>query len=426
MSIIRLLCVGVLLFLGFVGCSSPSESSSERVSLPEEDMKLEKFFDEYLEFQCRVSPTFATYLGNHEYDAEVDDLSEEGIRRRLDGYSSFLSRLPTVIDRDILSPGGQADFDILQNDIAGTVFSLTKLDPYRKNPRVYSDLISDSVYALLKRDFAPLDKRVQDAISRMQRLSRIVDQAKANLRSPPKPRVEVAIRQNKGAIAFYEDGILNFVKGSTLAEAAATEGKNLAGTLREYQAWLEKELLPQANAEWKLGRELWEEKLGYSLNASLDSAEIRQRAQKEYDRVRAEMLEIAKKLWLLYFPGDRSSFRLQCGTSDDPNRCRQGGTRALHPRDDRPRRAASHPGSSRLLARKGPPGASRSRQAASYRDAGIPGGSLDGISGPGSSLGARWEELLCHRTAAAVLERRTGGEPTPRIQQLHAEDSFDP
>ncbi|MBI3846515.1 MAG: DUF885 domain-containing protein, partial [Planctomycetes bacterium] len=268
------------------------------------DAKLAKFFDEYLEAQFRLSPTLATSLGDHRFDADLDDLSPAALARRDATYYTFLSRLPNEVDRAKLSPDAQADFDIVENDIASNVFSMRQLKPFERDPLVYSSLMGDSVYAILNRDTSPIDVRARAATERMKKLPRLVEQAKANLKNPPKPHTDVAIRQNKGAIAFYDGGIADFVRGASPDATAAclAEGKRAAETLRSYETFLETDLLPRATGDWRLGRPLWEQKLKFSLDSSLGAREIWLRANREFDRVRAQMFEVAKSLWPTYFP----------------------------------------------------------------------------------------------------------------------------
>lgn len=291
--------VAVTVCLVLTGCVT---SDTETGGPSQEDSKLDRLFNEYLGFLFRVSPTTATALGVHDFDGEIDDLSREALAKREAGHAEFLARLEKDIDRAWLSSSARADYDILENRLSSTLFSLRRLKPYENNPRVYSTVISGSVYELLKRDFAPLDDRVAHAIARMKRLPRVVEQARENLGSPPLPHVEVAIRQNRGAEAFYDGEIANFLEGSALADEALAEGKKLAAVLREYQTWLEEVLLPRATPEWRIGQELWEEKLQYSLDSSLSGREIRERAEAEYERVREEMQEVALELWPEYFP----------------------------------------------------------------------------------------------------------------------------
>jgi uncharacterized protein (DUF885 family) len=267
-----------------------------------EDLGLAALFDEYLEFVFRTSPSAATALGDHRFDSEIDDLSPAALKDRDAGNARFLERFRSV-DRAKLSASGRADLDIVLNDIEGTLFGLRKLRPFEKDPLIYSGLATDPIYGLVKRDYAPMDERTRNVLARMRKLPAVLAAARANLKDQPKPHVEVAIRQNRGAIAFYDGAIGEFVKGSAVAGEIIAEGKSLAGKFREYGEWLEKDLLPRATGDWRIGRALWEEKLRHSLNSALKPEEILSRAGREYDRVRAEMLEVAKALWPSYFPG---------------------------------------------------------------------------------------------------------------------------
>jgi uncharacterized protein (DUF885 family) len=67
--------------------------------------------------------------------------------------------------------------------------------------------------------------------------------------------------------------------------------------IAEQQAWLEEELLPRANGDFRIGAELYDRKLAFALNSSLSRREIRALAEREYERVRNEMYEIAKQVY---------------------------------------------------------------------------------------------------------------------------------
>ena len=43
----------------------------------QEDARLATRFQEWLDDQCKRHPMFATYLGNHDYDNQIDDLSPQ-------------------------------------------------------------------------------------------------------------------------------------------------------------------------------------------------------------------------------------------------------------------------------------------------------------------------------------------------------------
>jgi uncharacterized protein (DUF885 family) len=72
---------------------------------------------------------------------------------------------------------------------------------------------------------------------------------------------------------------------------AAIDG--LKKAIDEHQAWLDKELVPNAKGDFRIGAALYDAKLAFALNSPLGRAEIRRRADAELARVRTEMYRIA-------------------------------------------------------------------------------------------------------------------------------------
>src|SRR5262245_40563801 len=67
-----------------------------------------KFVDDYFAASFRDSPNFATYLGVHDYDDRIDDLSRAGFEQRIAEQKKFLARLG-AIDRSKLDADEQID-----------------------------------------------------------------------------------------------------------------------------------------------------------------------------------------------------------------------------------------------------------------------------------------------------------------------------
>jgi uncharacterized protein (DUF885 family) len=64
--------------------------------------------------------------------------------------------------------------------------------------------------------------------------------------------------------------------------------------VKTQQEWLEKQLRPNAKGDFRIGRELFDEKLAFALMSPLSREEIRRRAESEIVRTRAQMYEIAR------------------------------------------------------------------------------------------------------------------------------------
>src|SRR5207247_842520 len=73
-------------------------------------------------------------------------------------------------------------------------------------------------------------------------------------------------------------------------------------SLHEYQEFLEKDLLPRATGDWRLGKGLFAEKLVMELDAGLTAEQVLEDAESEAQRVEREMVVVARQLWSRYFP----------------------------------------------------------------------------------------------------------------------------
>ena len=133
--------------------------------------------------------------------------------------------------------------------------------------------------------------------------SAILATARANLTNPPRVLVETAIRQNRGAIAFYESGIYELAGQTPQLSSLREPAQVVVRTLREHQTFLEKELLPRATGDWRLGKEKFAQKLKFELNSGIDADEVLKEAEAEAQRVELEMFVIARQLWPQVFPG---------------------------------------------------------------------------------------------------------------------------
>jgi uncharacterized protein (DUF885 family) len=78
--------------------------------------------------------------------------------------------------------------------------------------------------------------------------------------------------------------------------------KTARAAVDKHQEWLEKEVLPQASGDFRIGKELFDKKLAFTLNSPLSRAEIRKRAESELKRVREQMYEISKGVHLKKHP----------------------------------------------------------------------------------------------------------------------------
>ncbi len=173
----------------------------------------------------------------------------------------------------------------------------------RDRPRTYGEYITNSVFLLLTQSTLPREKNVANAAARMRYVPSIIEAAKANIRNPPKVVLETAIRQNKGAIAFYESGVYEAAGESPGVSSFKAAAQPAIAALKSYQEWLEKEALPKADGDWRLGKDRYFRKLDLELEGAFPADEVLAEAESEFARVQRDMYVVSRQLWSRYFPG---------------------------------------------------------------------------------------------------------------------------
>jgi uncharacterized protein (DUF885 family) len=292
---IRLFCAGAAM-LAIISRAPAQEA--------EADGKLESFFRQYLQARFQLHPFAATQMGEHRFDHLLDDLSAPARARSLEHLRQTLKELPKAVHYAQLSRDRQIDYEMLRHELITAIWLEENTRPFEQNPRLYSDYISDSIFLLLSQSRLPKETNVANSISRMAHIPNIVAAARENLRNPPRPVLETAIRQNRGAIGFYEKGIFELV-GETAQRAQLQAAAGSAATLlKNYQRFLEEDLLPRATGDWRLGKKKFSKKLELVLDAGLTADQVLADAEAEFTRVIGEMYVVSRQLWHRYFPKD--------------------------------------------------------------------------------------------------------------------------
>lgn len=268
-----------------------------------EDQKFKELVDEFLEGFYQAHPVWATYIGEHKYDHLVDDYSTQAIGAEIMRLRLFAEKIKSV-DTLKLNSINKVDYKILENEINDQLLRYEELRPFESSPVMYSYLIGESTNSLITREFAPLSVRLRSVLSRLMRLSNLVRQAKANLKSPPEIQTKTAIKQNRGNINLIKNDLAKLLDRLPAMKDSLKRPMEIAiKTLEDYQEFLENDLLPRSNGDFRLGKKLFEKKLKLTLQSDLSPDEIVRRAEEELVSVRKRMFELAQPLHEKMFPG---------------------------------------------------------------------------------------------------------------------------
>ncbi|MFP7722719.1 DUF885 domain-containing protein [Lysobacter sp. A3-1-A15] len=277
--------------------AAPAATQPDSQSDAKADARFTELAQRWLDGWLALNPVAATQIGDHRFDDEVDDLSAAGRQNALDFSRAMLAELD-AIDVATLSRENQVDAAILRNQLRGEIWNVETLQSWAWDPQAYTGLAGGAIYNLMAREFAPMPERLQSASARMEKIPQVFAQMRENLDPARVPRIhaETVAKQNAGVLSLIDQLVLpaaDQLAGADrerLDAAVATLGEAVA----EHQAWLDGTLVPNAKGEFRIGQALYDQKLKFSLNASLSRDQIKQRATAEIERVRGEMYGIAR------------------------------------------------------------------------------------------------------------------------------------
>ena len=222
----------------------------------------DRFFDDAV---FHFDPTQATAAGFHQYDA----LLTSGSRAEIDAQIAALKKFEAEVGN--FSPAGlsaevAADRELVLSQIRGQLLTLETIRPWEKNPDTYSSSITNAIFVIMSRTFAPPADRLKSVIARERLIPRVFQSARENLKNPPQIYTEVALEQLPGIASFFKDDVPKAFQAVTdkalLADFQKTN-QAVIDSIHAYQAFLKDDLLPRSHGDFRIGAENYRLKLLY-------------------------------------------------------------------------------------------------------------------------------------------------------------------
>ena len=273
-----------------------------------QDEQFQKIAHDYIEGYLAANPEDATELGDHRFDDKLTDYSTESQARELARAKEARQKLEGLSDLSQLTGANKVDLRLLEEKIDSQIFSLEELREWEWNPLVYNQSLANSIYLLVARDFAPAEQRIANLRKRLEGIPAVIAQAKSNLKHSPKIHTETAIEQIQGAISLVREGLSPVLNQAP--QAAKDVGpiqEKTAQALEDYKTWLQKDLLPRSDGDFRIGTDKFRKKLRFALASDLSMEEIMQRAQADLAATQEAIYETALPFYKKYFPNAAKS-----------------------------------------------------------------------------------------------------------------------
>jgi uncharacterized protein (DUF885 family) len=273
-----------VVFLGLTGCGQQPPAAGVPKGPSQASQEWDKLTAGFIQSYFDAQPFFAAQAGRHEFDGQLPDLSNHGIRREIARLHDERDQIAAV-DPKTLEPRERFDREYLLAVVDRDLFWTEKAKFPFINPAWYIDKLDPDMY--LNRNYAPLEVRMKAYIKYARGIPKMVNDIKANLQPPlPKTYVELGIAQYGGLATFYTKDVAatfasvsdpDLQKQLSDADAAAAQAMDaLKQTLEGYRK--------TANDKFALGPDLYAQMVAQTEAVKLPVDQIEAAGRADLDR----------------------------------------------------------------------------------------------------------------------------------------------
>jgi len=271
--------------------------------------KLDHLVKRYLDGLFRAKPHLATFMGDHRFDGQLPPMGAAAEKKREAELDAQKRELDAIVAAGDLGDDGRADAQILADGIALELLYLHEIRDWEWDPRLYDsfpyydprEIVGGRLSDIIHGDFAPEAERKKSVLAELAALPKYLTAVEAALAHPrgtrhtPKVYAEQGIAANKGNLEFFANEVKPFVGDGPQYKAAVA-------ALEKYQKFLETELLPHADGDWRLGEKLYGKKFPLALQTKMTPAEVLPRAKAAFQKARGELYTLCKKMYAQRWP----------------------------------------------------------------------------------------------------------------------------
>lgn len=220
------------------------------------DRTMNRWFRELLE----LDPEQATYLGIHDHDARLSDGGWEEVDRLAEFHRGAAAEMARFTGEE-LSAARALDRDLVIHESQLALFHLTERRAWSGATNA-AEHIGTALFPIFTRNYAPLSERLSSIADRLEDAPRYLSATRERVEGPVRLWVEIDL-ESTAALPEFLDAIVWAARSEHVDDALARRLEAAVERLRrdlgEHAAWLKADVLPRADAEWRLGPERFEQ-----------------------------------------------------------------------------------------------------------------------------------------------------------------------
>ena len=277
--------------------------------LPQE-RRQDKAFDTqantFLGALWRIDPETAISVGKYDTAAQLTIPDQAYRDKQLAFIDEWLDKF-NQIDARQLSPKQRTDLGLLLNKLNADRWYLTSFRVWEWNPALYN--IASPIDFVLNTEYAAKPQRLRTLLRRIAGVPAYYQAARNSIRNPTREHVKLAYDQIPGVVAVLSDldkqaqeSILNANEKGLFAQRIAAA----KAAVEAYGAWLvelDKSLAANGTRSFRIGKELYEAKFGFDIQAGSSAEQTYQKALAAREVLLSNMDSITDDLWPKYLAG---------------------------------------------------------------------------------------------------------------------------
>jgi uncharacterized protein (DUF885 family) len=239
-----------------------------------------------------LQPGYAVFLGLHEYDGRLPELSRPATDRWVE-RARELRRGLDQIPVDDLADGRRLDRSLLGLLLESALFDLEDARDCDRNPMSFVGPISLTAYMV--REYAPLPRRVDAMVSTLNAAPGLLEEGRRRLEPHmPEPFLQLSLSMAAGLPShFAEAEALARAHDPSLGDRVHAARAGAEKAIAEFVDRVRGDYLPEANQEFPLGPDRFQRLLWVREGTRTPYEEILAAGRADLKRNQARLAEIA-------------------------------------------------------------------------------------------------------------------------------------
>ena len=283
-----------------VGATATAAAAAAIAGENSRDRTMNYLSGQFLTNLWRLDPESAISAGKYDGAANLTIPDAANRQRQLAFINEWLDKFGKL-DGSKMSDKQRTDLALLTNKLQSDRWYLTTFREFEWNPAMYN--VASSIDFILNTEYAAQPQRLRTLLKRIATVPQYYLAARASIVNPTREHTQLAIAQSAGVLSVLDD--LNKAAQASILTPTEKQLYNARVTaartaVQGYAAWLTEQdaaLAQNGARSFRIGKELYEQKFNYDIQASVSAEQMYQKALAAREKLLEHMDSLSDELW---------------------------------------------------------------------------------------------------------------------------------